>query len=221
LLDFVEGLAEATGLPVGIKSAVGESEFWTELATLMTRGSRGVDFITIDGGEGGTGAGPLVFADRVALPFKIGFSRVRRIFAEHGIDRNVTFIGSGKLGFPDAALLAFALGCDLINVGREALLSIGCIQALKCHTNHCPTGITTQNAWLSRGLDPTLKSVRLANYVVTLRKELLALTRACGATHPALVLPDQLEMLDDRFGAKTVGEIFGGRGSGRPVARAA
>jgi glutamate synthase domain-containing protein 2 len=221
LLDFVEGLAEATGLPVGIKSAVGESEFWIELAALMTRGSRGVDFITIDGGEGGTGAGPLVFADRVALPFKIGFSRVRRIFAEHGIDRNLTFIGSGKLGFPDAALLAFALGCDLINVGREALLSIGCIQALKCHTNHCPTGITTQNAWLSRGLDPTLKSVRLANYVVTLRKELIALTRACGATHPALVLPDQLEMLDDRFGAKTVAEVFGGRGSGRPITRAA
>jgi glutamate synthase domain-containing protein 2 len=107
----------------------------------------------------------------------------------------------------------------MINVGREALLSIGCIQALKCHTNHCPTGIATQSAWLSRGLDPTLKSVRLANYVITLRKELLALTRACGATHPALVPPDQLEMLDDRFGAKTVAEIFGGRGSGRPAAQ--
>jgi glutamate synthase domain-containing protein 2 len=134
LLDFVELIASETGLPVGIKSAVGDMTFWDDLAREMARGHRGVDFITIDGGEGGTGAGPLVFADRVAMPFKIGFSRVQGVFAEHGILDRVVFIGSGKLGFPDAALLAFALGCDTINVGRGALLSIGCIQALRCHT---------------------------------------------------------------------------------------
>lgn len=211
LLDFAEWIASETGLPVGIKSAVGEIGFWNELAQLMMAGDRGVDFITVDGGEGGTGAGPLVFADRVALPFKVGFSRVQRMMAEYGVQDQVAFIGSGKLGFPDASLLAFALGCDMVNVAREAMLSIGCIQALRCHTNHCPTGVATQNAWLSRGLDPTLKSVRLANYVVTLRKELLALSRACGVTHPALVPASQLEMLDDRFGAKTVADVFGGR----------
>jgi hypothetical protein len=124
------------------------------------------------------------------------------------------FIGSGKLGFPDAAIMAFALGCDMVNVGREALLSIGCIQALRCHTNHCPTGITTQNAWLSRGLDPTLKSVRLANYIVSLRKDILALCRACGVPHPSLVPANRIEVLDDRFGAKTVADVFGGRGRG-------
>ncbi len=100
----------------------------------------------------------------------------------------------------------------MINIAREALLSIGCIQALRCHTNHCPTGIATQHAWLTRGLDPNLKSVRLANYVITLRKELLVLSGACGAAHPSLVSPDQLEMLDDRFGSKTVADVFGGRG---------
>ena len=211
LLDFAEWIAGETGLPVGIKSAVGEMRFWDDLAKLMTRGDRGVDFVTVDGGEGGTGAGPLVFADRVALPFKIGFSRVQRVMADHGVQDRIAFIGSGKLGFPDASLLAFALGCDMVNVAREAMLSIGCIQALRCHTNHCPTGVATQNAWLSRGLDPALKSVRLANYVVTLRKELLALSRACGVTHPALVPANQLEMLDDRFGAKPVADVFGGR----------
>jgi glutamate synthase domain-containing protein 2 len=205
---------------VGIKSAVGEMRFWGDLAQLMTPGNRGVDFITVDGGEGGTGAGPLVFADRVALPFKIGFSRVQRMLAEHGVHEQIAFIGSGKLGFPDASLLAFALGCDMVNVAREAMLSIGCIQALRCHTNHCPTGVATQNAWLSRGLDPALKSVRLANYVVTLRKDLLALSRACGVGHPALVSASQLEMLDDRFGAKTVAEVFGGRGFERPTSDA-
>jgi glutamate synthase (ferredoxin) len=212
LLDFVERIAGETGLPVGIKAAVGELPFWHDLAREIARGGRAVDFITIDGGEGGTGAGPLVFADRVALPFKVGFSRVQRILVEHGVHEQVVFIGSGKLGFPDAAFLAFALGADMINVGREALLSIGCIQALRCHTNHCPTGIATQHPWLTRGLDPDLKSVRLANYLITLRKELQTLSAACGVAHPALVSPEQLEMLDDRFGSQSVADVFGGRG---------
>jgi glutamate synthase domain-containing protein 2 len=209
LLDFVETIAEETGLPVGIKSAVGDSHFWRDLARLMASGSRGVDFVTIDGGEGGTGAGPLVFTDHVALPFKVAFGRVHKIFVEEGVHERVIFVGSGKLGFPEAALFAFALGCDMIAVGREALLSIGCIQAQRCHTNHCPTGITTHNRWLIRGIDPSLKSARLANYVVALRKEILALSRACGAVHPALVHAGQLELLDGHYGSQTIAEIFG------------
>ena len=206
--------AAETGLPVGLKSAVVKTDMWEELADIMAETGKGPDFITIDGGEGGSGAAPLVFADRVGLPFKIGFSRVQRVFAEHGLHDRIVFVGSGKLGFPDSALMAFALGCDLINVGREALLAIGCIQALRCHTNRCPTGVTTQSRWLSHGLDPELKSVRLANYVVSLRKELLALSRACGVNHPALVTANQLEILDDRFGSRTVADLLGGRGRG-------
>ena len=217
LLDFVEAIAAETGLPVGIKSAVGESAFWQELARLMAGGDRGVDFISIDGGEGGTGAGPLVFTDHVALPFKVAFARVHCIFVEHGVHERVVFIGSGKLGFPETALFAFSLGTDMIAVGREAMLAIGCIQAQRCHTNHCPTGVTTQNRWLSRGLDPTLKSVRLANYVVNLRRELTSLSRACGKVHPALVTADQLELLDGRFNARTLSDLFGyGPGFGLP-----
>ncbi|MFA5908476.1 MAG: FMN-binding glutamate synthase family protein [Vicinamibacterales bacterium] len=216
LLDFVEQVAGETGLPVGIKSAVGDIEFWRDLARHMS-GHRAVDFITIDGGEGGTGAAPLVFADRVGLPFKVGFSRVQHVFTERGLHDNIVFIGSGKLGFPETALMAFALGCDLINAGREALLSIGCIQALRCHTNHCPTGVATQNPWLSRGLVPELKAVRLANYMVSFRKELLALSHACGARHPSHVTADQLEVIDDRFGGRSVAELLGGRGRGIPA----
>ena len=146
----------------------------------MATTNRGIDFLTIDGGEGGTGAGPLVFTDHVALPFKQGFSRVYREFAEAGIQDRVVFIGSGRLGFPESAILAFSLGCDMIAVGREAMMSIGCIQAQRCHTGHCPTGVATQNKWLIRGLDPQLKSHRLANYIYTLRKELISVSRACG-----------------------------------------
>ena len=105
----------------------------------------------------------------------------------------------------------------MINVGREALLALGCIQAQRCHTNRCPTGITTQSRWLRRGLDPSSKAVRVANYIVALRKDLLSLARTCGVEHPGLVSPDQLEFLDDRFGSRTVGEVFGSsRGASSP-----
>ena len=97
----------------------------------------------------------------------------------------------------------------MVSLAREAMISIGCIQAQKCHTGHCPTGIATQNRWLMRGLDPTLKSARAANYIVALRKELLRLSHACGVTHPALITTDHFEILDDRFGAVSATEIFG------------
>ena len=211
MLDFVEDLADASGLPIGIKSAVGELDFWTELATRMGNEDRGVDFITIDGGEGGTGAAPFSFADHVALPFKLGFSRVYRIFAERDVHRKVVWVGAGKLGFPETALLAFCLGTDMINVGREAMIAVGCIQAQRCHTDHCPTGVATQNRWLVRGLDPTSKAARLANYVATLRKEVLRLSHACGVDHPALLSADHMEILDSEFGSRPLGEVFGYR----------
>ncbi len=208
MLDFVEQVAGETGLPVGIKSAVGKMEFWHELVRLMEPGNRGVDFVTIDGGEGGTGAGPIVFADHVSLPFKQGFARVYRAFADAQVNSRVVFIGSGKLGFPEQAMFAYALGCDMINIAREAMLSIGCIQAQKCHTNFCPSGVATQNKWLMRGLDPTLKSARAGNYITTLRKEILALCHACGHEHPALVTVNDLEIVDDRFGISTLADLF-------------
>jgi glutamate synthase domain-containing protein 2 len=221
MLDFVERIAERTGLPTGIKSAVGEEAFWHRLAELMASGERGVDFITIDGGEGGTGAGPLVTTDHVALPFKVGFSRVYRIFAERRICDRVVFVGSGKLGFPESALLALSLGCDLVHVGREAMLSIGCIQAQRCHTDHCPSGVATHNRWLQRGIDASLKSVRLANYVGTLRSELIGLAHSCGVAHPALLPLERIEFVDDRFGTRTAREVFEYReGWGLPPAAA-
>ena len=208
LLDFVEMLADESGLPVGIKSAVGESQVWNDLARLMDTTGRGVDFITIDGGEGGTGAAPLVFSDHVALPFKLGFTRAYREFFARGIHSQIVFAGSGKLGFPATAILAFALGCDMVHIAREPMLSIGCIQAQRCHTGHCPAGVATQNRWLMKGLDPTHKGARLANYIVTLRKEIVQLSRACGVAHPSLVTADQCEILDENFGSLTAREVF-------------
>ena len=209
MLDWVELLAAETGLPVGIKSAVGDLEFWQELAQLMDGTDRGVDFINIDGGEGGTGASPLIFTDSVALPFRLGFSRVYATFAERGLQDQIVFVGAGKLGLPDNAIVAFALGCDMVNVGREAMLAIGCIQAQKCHTDRCPTGVATQDKWLAHGLDPSLKSVRAANYVKILRRDLLKVSEACGVEHPALIDTDLIEMLDGQSGSTPLRTLFG------------
>ena len=209
LLDFVEDIANNTGLPVGIKSAVGQLDFWNDLADLMRDGSRGVDFITIDGGEGGTGASPLAFSDHVSLPFKYAFPKVYSIFSNAGLSNQVVFIGSAKLGFPMDALFAFGLGCDMVSVAREAMISIGCIQAQRCHTGHCPAGVATHNPWLLRGLDPTLKAARLANYVVTLRHEILKLCYAAGVCHPAFITTSHFEILDGQLGITSFKNLFG------------
>jgi glutamate synthase domain-containing protein 2 len=219
LLDWVELLAAETGLPVGIKSAVGDLDFWDELTDLMSTTGRGVDFVTIDGGEGGTGAAPLIFTDSVSLPFQLGFARVYSAFARRDLHEQVVFVGGGKLGLPDNAVVAFALGVDLVNVAREAMLAIGCIQAQKCHTDTCPTGVATQNAWLSHGLDPALKSVRAANYVKTLRRDLLKVAEACGVEHPGLIETDSVEVLTGRTASTPLDEVYGYEpGWGRPSA---
>ena len=213
MLDFVELVADATGLPVGIKAAVGNLEFWDRLVTEMSRGpvrsGRGVDFVNVDGGEGGTGAAPLVFSDAVAYPFRLGFAHVYRRFAAAGLTDDVFFMGAGKLGLPESAAVAFALGADSVNIGREAMFAIGCIQAQRCHTDHCPTGVATQNAWLQRGLDPELKSVRTANYLVSLRRDLLKVSEAVGVVHPGLITADDIDIAQGIESSRTLREVYG------------
>jgi glutamate synthase domain-containing protein 2 len=192
LIAFVERIAGATGVPVGIKSAVGDPRFWDELAAEMAATGAGPDFVTVDGGEGGTGAAPLVFSDHVALPFRDGFPVVFDAFARHGLHHDTAFVGSGKLGFVPDAAIAMAMGVDLIGVGREAMLAVGCIQAQKCHTGYCPTGVATQRPRLTRGLDPTDKSVRAAGYLRSFRQDLRSLCHAMGVEHPSLIRLDQI-----------------------------
>ena len=209
MIDFIELVANETGAPVGIKSAVGEKQFWRELAEAMESTGRGPDFISIDGGEGGTGAAPLPFSDHVALPFRHGFSEVYRAFAERGLHEKVMFLGAGKLGLPTEAMVAMAMGVDGIGVAREAMLAVGCVQAQKCHDGHCPTGVATQNRWLTRGLDPTDKSVRVANYIGALRHELVRLSNAMGFEHPALVDPRNVEIRESTSGVTPIRDLYG------------
>ena len=199
LVAFIEDIANNTGLPVGIKAAVGKIEQWEALAKIMVETKKGPDFISIDGGEGGTGAAPPSFADHVSLPFTHGFSEVYKIFQEYKLTDRIVFVGSGKLGFPAKAAMAFAMGVDCINVAREAMMSIGCIQAQICHTNACPTGIATQKKWLQKGIHIPLKSDRLAQYFKTFRKEFLEITHASGYEHPAQFTMNDISLnIDDK-----------------------
>jgi len=169
---------------VGVKAAIGKIDEWEQLADLMLQTGKGPDFITVDGGEGGTGAAPPSFADHVSLPWVYGFSELYKVFKKRKLTDRIVFIGSGKLGFPAKAAMAFAMGADCINVAREAMMSIGCIQAQICHTNRCPSGVATQSKWLQSGINIPLKSERLAQYFKTFRKELIEITHACGYEHP-------------------------------------
>lgn len=184
LTELIEKIATATGLPVGIKGAIGKLDQWEQLADIMVKTGKGPDFITVDGGEGGTGAAPPSFADHVSLPWVYGFSNLYKVFQKRNLSDRIVFIGSGKLGFPAKAAMAFAMGVDCINVAREAMMSIGCIQAQVCHTNKCPAGIATQNKWRQNGINVPLKSDRLAQYFKTFRKEFLEITHAAGYEHP-------------------------------------
>jgi glutamate synthase (ferredoxin) len=209
LIKFIEEVSSATGLPVGIKSAVGHINFWSELAKEMKATGKGPDWITIDGGEGGTGAAPITFSDHVSLPFRVAFPRVYRAFIAEDMDDKVVWIASAKMGFPDRAIVAICLGADMINIAREAMLSIGCIQAQKCHTGHCPTGVATNNASLQHGLEPAIQSQRFARYVTSFRNELLAVTHACGYEHPSEFTAEDVEISTGPAQFKTLKEIEG------------
>lgn len=192
LIQFVELVAEKTGLPVGIKSAVGQDKFWYDLVFQMQELKAGPDFITIDGGEGGTGAAPAAFADNVSLPFDVAFTTVYKIFQRSQMENNVVFIASAKLGLPAEAIKALALGADMINMAREILMANGCIQAQKCHTGTCPTLIATnKNQHL---YNVPYKSQRVANFVKTLRKDILEITHACGYEHPCQLYTSDIDI---------------------------
>ncbi len=209
LIDFIEDIADATGLPVGIKAAIGKLDEWIELADIMKSSNRGPDFITVDGGEGGTGAAPPSFADHVSLPWVYGFSDLYKMFKSKGLTDRIVFIGSGKLGFPAKAAMAFAMGADCINVAREAMKSIGCIQAQVCHTNRCPSGVATQSKWLQSGINVPLKSERLAQYFKTFRKELVEITHAAGYEHPCQFKMDDVDVnVDDHNLSKELDKTY-------------
>jgi glutamate synthase domain-containing protein 2 len=185
LLDMVEQVREITGKPVGIKTAIGGWQFMNELAATVNR--RGLqsapDFLAIDGGEGGSGAAPQALADHMALSINEALPRVIDALIENGLRERIKVIASGKIITPAKVAWALACGADVVNSARGYMFALGCIQALRCHQNSCPTGITTHDPKLQRGLDVENKAERVAAYTRNMNKEVEMIAHACGLKH--------------------------------------
>ena len=184
LIEFIARVRRITGKPIGLKLVVGSDAEIEELCHEIRRRGEGPDFIAVDGKEGGTGAAPLALADHVGLPLVAALTAVDDALRREGLRDDVTLIGAGRIATGGDVAAHIAVGADLIHIGRGFLLSIGCIQALRCHTNTCPAGVTTQSQWLQAGLDPADKGVRAANYALALERDLQMITHACGLRHP-------------------------------------
>jgi glutamate synthase domain-containing protein 2 len=186
LLDWIIELRELSGRPVGIKSAIGGWDFVNDLCEAVLR--RGLeyapDFLTVDGGEGGSGAAPQVLADHMSLPIMEALPRVVDALIESGLKDRVKVVASGKLVTPAKAAWALCAGADFVTSARGFMFALGCIQAMRCHTNTCPTGITTHNKRLQRGLVVEEKFVRVANYANSMNREIEMIAHACGLRHP-------------------------------------
>jgi len=142
------------------------------------------DFITVDSGDGGTGAAPLPLMDNVGLPIRESLPMVDDIRKRHGMKERVRLIASGKLVTPSGVAWALCAGADFVVAARGFMFALGCIQSLKCNRNTCPTGITTHNPRLQRGLHPVEKAVSVANYCMNMRKEVEVIAHSCGVPEP-------------------------------------
>ncbi len=182
LVEKIATVRDITGKPVGIKTAIGGWQFMNELCEAVAR--RGIafapDFIAVDGGEGGSGAAPQALADHMALSIDEALPRVVDALIESGLRERVKVIAAGKLVTSARAAWALSAGADFVNTARGFMFALGCIQALRCHANTCPAGVTTHNPRLQRGLVVADKAQRVANYCRNMNKEIDMIAHSCG-----------------------------------------
>ncbi|OGT44343.1 MAG: glutamate synthase [Gammaproteobacteria bacterium RIFCSPHIGHO2_12_FULL_40_19] len=186
LIDFINRVRDISGKPTGFKVVLGGYEWLDELFSLINE--RGLacapDFITLDGAEGGTGAAPESLADYVGLPITESLPVLIDKLKEYGLRDRIKVIASGKMITAGAVTRALCMGADFVNSARGFLFSLGCIQALRCHNNTCPTGITTHNPSRVKGLDVKSKALRVANYVRRVNHEVEIISHSCGVREP-------------------------------------
>jgi glutamate synthase domain-containing protein 2 len=185
LLDKIAWIRDLTGRPVGVKTAIGGWRFMNDLTEAVNR--RGLefapDFLAIDGGEGGSGAAPQALADHMGLSIDEALPRVVDSLIESGLRQRVRVIAAGKIVTSARAAWALAAGADFVNTARGFMFSLGCIQALRCHQNTCPTGVTTHNKRLQRALVVEEKYLRVANYCNGMNREIDMIAHSCGVRH--------------------------------------
>ena len=186
ILDAVEHIRRVTGKPTGFKTVIGDYHWLDDMLTEVNR--RGIesapDFITIDSADGGTGAAPVALMDYMGLPLRESLPKVVDILHKHGLKNRVKVIASGKMITAADVAWALCIGADFCTSARGFMFALGCIQALQCNKNTCPTGITTHDLKLQRGLDPTDKAERVAHYKHNLEYSVGVIAHSCGVPEP-------------------------------------
>ena len=186
LLDAVAHIREVTGKPVGFKCVIGAYGWLIGLCEeVKARGIESApDFIAVDSGDGGTGAAPMPLMDNVGLLIRESLTMVADILCAHGLRDRIPLIASGKLMTPSGVAWAIAAGAAFVVSARGFMFSLGCIQAMRCHKNTCPTGVTTHDPRLQRGLVPEDKAVKVANYCRGIVHEVEVMAHSCGVSQP-------------------------------------
>ncbi|GIX16165.1 MAG: FMN-binding glutamate synthase family protein [Rhodothalassiaceae bacterium] len=186
LIDMINRIRDISGLPTGFKCVIGDYAWLIEVLERITKRGPELapDFITIDSCDGGTGAAPASLLDYVGLPIQETLPRVVDLVAGHGLKSRIRILASGKMITPADVAWALCAGADSVNIARGLMFALGCIQAMKCHTNRCPTGVTTHDPRLQRGLVVADKAERVANYIRHLEHEVGVIAHSCGVKEP-------------------------------------
>ncbi|MGF1546587.1 MAG: FMN-binding glutamate synthase family protein [Thiotrichales bacterium] len=200
LLQLIARVRAITGKPVGFKSVISDGAWLDALFhEIRLQGyASAPDFITVDSAEGGTGAAPQALIDDVGLPLRESLPLLVDKLWEHGLRERIKVIASGKLVTPADVAWALCMGADICVSARGFMFALGCIQALQCNRNTCPTGITTHDPRLQAGLAPEDKQLRVANYARNMVHEVGVIAHACGVREPRelrrqharIVMPD-------------------------------
>ncbi|RMG38786.1 MAG: FMN-binding glutamate synthase family protein [Gammaproteobacteria bacterium] len=210
LLDMIERVRVVTGKPTGIKTVIGSATMLDQcFQRILERGTESApDFITVDGAEGGTGAAPMPLIDAVGMPLGEALPLLVDKLHEYGLRDRVRVIASGKLVNPTDVAWALCAGADFITSARGFMFALGCIQALQCNKNTCPTGITTHNEKLQRGLHPPDKAQRVANYVRNMTREVGIIAHSCGVRSPRELKRSHARMVLDNGLSVPLDELF-------------
>jgi glutamate synthase domain-containing protein 2 len=209
LMDFIKLFRENSGgKPIGIKICIGDKSEFISICKAMVQTKTYLDFITVDGGEGGTGAAPPEYSDHVGMPLRDAIAFVYDCLNGFGLKNEIKIIASGKIISGFDIIRCLSIGADLCNSARGMMFALGCIQALECHANTCPTGIATQDESLTKGLVPQEKSVRVANFQHETVKNAVELMASAGINHPDGVTRDVVSTRVERNKTETFAETF-------------
>ncbi len=185
MMDFIQILRKGSqGKPIGFKLCVGDQNEFKAICEAMRAKNTYVDFITVDGGEGGTGAAPIEYADHVGMPLRDAIAFVHDMLVGYGLKDQIKIIASGKVITGFDIVKCLSIGADLCNSARGMMFALGCIQALECNTNTCPTGVATQDPSLVRGLDTETKSQTVHQYQRETVHAAMELIASAGLRHP-------------------------------------